>query len=60
MKSYKKPYFTLFSAICETIESLEKILHTEEISQSVKQAIQEEIDWLKSAHQKAEEQLISD
>ena len=32
MDSYKRPYFTLFCAICETIEELEQILKDENLS----------------------------
>ena len=32
MDSYKRPYFTLFCAICETIEELEQILRDENLS----------------------------
>lgn len=60
MEQYKKPYFTLFSASCDTIEILEKLLAESSLSAYAVEKIQTEIHRLKSAQQMTEEQLIAE
>lgn len=59
MELYQKPYFTLFSQICNTIESLEAILQTNSLPESVRNTLQEQIWNLKKVQQQTEESLIS-
>ncbi|MBQ8514283.1 MAG: hypothetical protein IJ496_02695 [Ruminococcus sp.] len=60
MTLYKNPYFTLFYAICDTIESLEELMQSENLPETARQTIQAEIDRLKASQQEAEELLIAD
>ena len=59
MELYQKPYFTLFSQICNTIESLEAILQTNSLPESVQNTLQEQIWKLKKVQRQTEEYLIS-
>ncbi len=59
MELYQKPYFTLFSQICNTIESLEAILQTNSLPESVQNTLQEQIWNLKKVQRQTEEYLIS-
>lgn len=59
MELYQKPYFTLFSQICNTIESLEAILQTNSLPESVQNTLQEQVWNLKKVQQQTEEYLIS-
>lgn len=47
MDSYKRPYFTLFCAICETIEELEQILKDENLSRKNATALWVQVKKLK-------------
>lgn len=60
MNKYEKSYFTLFSAICDTIKEMESLLLQEKISEAAKQTIQAQIDCLKTVQQQTEEFLISE
>ena len=57
---YKKSYFTLFSAVCDTIELLEQLSMEPERSESEKLLLQSQIDKLKTVQQQTEELLIAD
>ncbi|MDO4156921.1 MAG: hypothetical protein Q4D37_09125 [Oscillospiraceae bacterium] len=59
MELYQKPYFTLFSEICNTIESLETILQTNSLPEPVKNTLLEQVKNLKNTQQQTEEYLIS-
>ena len=58
MDSYKRPYFTLFCAICETIEELEQILRDENLSRKNATALWVQVKKLKPVQQLTEEALI--
>lgn len=58
MDSYKRPYFTLFCAICETIEELEQILKYENLSRKNATALWVQVKKLKQVQQLTEEALI--
>ena len=58
MDSYKRPYFTLFCAICETIEELEQILIDENLSRKNATALWVQVKKLKQVQQLTEETLI--
>ena len=58
MDSYKCPYFTLFCAICETIEELEQILKDENLSRKNATALWVQVKKLKQVQQLTEEALI--
>lgn len=58
MDSYKRPYFTLFCAICETIEELEQILKDENLSRKNATALLVQVKKLKQVQQLTEEALI--
>lgn len=58
MDSYKRPYFTLFCAICETIEKLEQILKDENLSRKNATALWVQVKKLKQVQQLTEEALI--
>ncbi len=59
MQDYKKCYFMLFSAICDEIEYLEKLLQYPDFSEDVKQTLQIRRDKLKLTQQNTEELLIN-
>lgn len=59
MELYQKPYFTLFSEICNTIESLEAILQKNSLPEPERNILQEQVKNLKNVQQKTEEYLIS-
>lgn len=58
MDSYKRPYFTLFCAICETIEELEQILKDKNLSRKNATALWVQVKKLKQVQQLTEEALI--
>lgn len=58
MDSYKRPYFTLFCAICETVEELEQILKDENLSRKNATALWVQVKKLKQVQQLTEEALI--
>ena len=58
MDSYKRPYFTLFCTICETIEELEQILKDENLSRKNATALWVQVKKLKQVQQLTEEALI--
>ena len=58
MDSYKRPYFTSFCAICETIEELEQILKDENLSRKNATALWVQVKKLKQVQQLTEEALI--
>lgn len=58
MDSYKRPYFTLFCAICETIEELEQILKDKNLSRKNATALWVQVKKLKQVQQLTEEILI--
>lgn len=58
MDFYKRPYFTLFCAICETIEELEQILKDENLSRKNATALWVQVKKLKQVQQLTEEILI--
>ena len=58
MDSYKRPYFTLFCAICETIEELEQILKDENLSRKNATALWVQVKKFKQVQQLTEEALI--
>ncbi len=59
MELYQKPYFALFSEICNTIESLEAILQANSLPEPVQNTLQKQILNLKKSQQQTEEYLIS-
>ncbi|MGN1404069.1 MAG: hypothetical protein ACI4XB_07100 [Ruminococcus sp.] len=60
MESYKKPYFTLFTALCDTIDSLEQLAANVSLAPDTVSSIYAEIQHLKAVQQVAEEQVISE
>lgn len=59
MELYQKPYFTLFSEICDTIESLEAILQKDSLPEPERNILQKQVNNLKNVQQRTEEYLIS-
>ncbi|MBE6851738.1 MAG: hypothetical protein E7504_08480 [Ruminococcus sp.] len=59
MPRYKKPYFKLFTAICDVIEEIESATQTMEPSDETRQLLEKQIEQLKAAQQDAEEEYIS-
>ncbi len=60
MEEYQKPYFRLFSAICDTIEELELFLKNTTLSEVERVTLQMQIVRLKQAQQTTESMLIAD
>lgn len=60
MESYKKPYFTLFTAVCDTLDTLEKLLAKETLDPNVFYKINTEVHRLKAAQQAIEEQVMEE
>ena len=58
MSIYKSPYFTLFSAVSDALETLENIIKTEE-NEVIKDSLLKECSKLKKAQLAAEEMVIS-
>ncbi len=59
-RRYKKSYFKLFSAICETIELIEKLLpHIDEDTETAKLLSTQAVR-IKAVQQHTEEIIISD
>ena len=58
MNKYKSPYFTLFSAISDTLETLESIIEKES-DEKIKENLLKECSRLKKAQLAAEEEIIS-
>ncbi|MBO5227334.1 MAG: hypothetical protein J6B17_04560 [Ruminococcus sp.] len=58
MSKYKSPYFTLFSAVSDALETLENIIKTEE-NEVIKDSLLKECSKLKKAQLAAEEMVIS-
>ena len=58
MNQYKSPYFTLFSAISDTLEVLEALIE-EESNEKIKSALLKECSRLKKVQLTAEEEIIS-
>ncbi len=60
MEEYQKPYFQLFSAICDTIEELELFLKNTTLSEVEQIPLQVQMIRLKQVQQKTESMLIAD
>lgn len=60
MEEYQKPYFRLFSAICDTIEELELFLKNTTPSEAEQVTLQMQIVRLKQVQQTTESMLIAD
>lgn len=60
MEEYEKPYFRLFSAICDTIEELELFLKNTTPSEAEQVTLQMQIVRLKQVQQTTESMLIAD
>ncbi len=58
MSKYKSPYFTLFSAISDTLETLESLMENEK-DEKIKDTLIKECSQLKKAQLAAEEEIIS-
>lgn len=60
MESYQRPYFRLFSAICDTIEELELFLKDMPLSKEEQLPLQTQIIRLKQVQQATEFMLLAD
>lgn len=60
MEEYQKPYFRLFSAICDTVEELELFLKNTALSEAERVTLQMQIVRLKQVQQTTEFMLIAD
>jgi len=58
MDIYNKPYFVLFSTICETIEVLEQLLQNPSLPQQGASLLWRQIKKLNRIQQFTEEQII--
>lgn len=59
MEDYKKPYFTVFAALCDTIDTLEQLLRDGSLSSDGRSKLESEIRRLKAVHQKAEDAALA-
>jgi len=57
---YKKTYFCLLCAMCDTIKLLESILTEIDVQNETKKLLTAEIERLKAVQQQTEEFIISD
>lgn len=60
MNLYKRPYFQMFSAVCDIIEILERLVIDEKISLETKLVLLEETEKLKRLQCLAEEMIMQD
>ncbi|MGN0631389.1 MAG: hypothetical protein ACI4JN_08700 [Ruminococcus sp.] len=59
-KRFKKAYFILFCAVCDTIENLEKISCADKKHIETARLLTEQAECLKAVQQQTEEIIISD
>lgn len=57
---YERPYFVMFSAICDAIEILEKLIIEENISYETKLVLMDETEKLKRLQRLAEEIVLQE
>lgn len=60
MNLYKRPYFVMFSAICDTIEILDRLVIEENISYETKLILMDETEKLKCIQRLAEEIIMQE